>query len=120
MGERFNLPPGCAGFTSVDGSRISAKAGTSVVLEDHHAARLKKSAHASIGLVTPMSYALGTKKSTLCPACNFLGQAWTTECPRCQTVMLREDSHGGSSDEEASLPVMEDQRSALNMQASSS
>jgi hypothetical protein len=98
MGERFNLPPGCAGFTSADGSRISAKAGTSVVLEDHHAARLKKSAHASIGLVTPMSYALGTKKSTLCPACNFLGQAWTTECPRCQTEMLREDGYTSGPD----------------------
>jgi hypothetical protein len=93
MGERFNLPPGCAGFTSADGTRYNAKAGTSVVLEDHHADRLKKSAHNTVGLVTPMSYALGTKKSTRCTStgCHFIGQAWTTECPRCGSEMEQLD-----------------------------
>lgn len=88
MGERVNLPPGCGGFTCADGTRYDAKPGTSVTLEDKHAAKLRKSNHRAIGLVTPMSYALGTKDGMRCPACRFLGQAWTTECPRCQTTMV--------------------------------
>jgi hypothetical protein len=100
MGERVNLPPGCGGFTCLDGSRYDAKPGTSVVLEDHHAAKLKKSQHSAIGLVTSMSYSLGTKMGTRCPTCRFLGQAWTTECPRCHSEMIYESADAGDSSAE--------------------
>jgi hypothetical protein len=84
MGQRVQLPPGCAGFRCADGSVYSAKPGTSVVLEDRHATSLSKSQHQSIGLVTAgESFSLGTKESRRCPECRFLAQAWSQDCPRC-------------------------------------
>lgn len=84
MSQRVQLPPGCGGFTTADGTRYDAKPGTSVVLEDRHASALAKSQHSSIGLVTAPSYRLGTKKSRWCPDCGFHAQAWTQACPRCR------------------------------------
>jgi hypothetical protein len=84
MGQRVQLPPGCAGFTCADGSRYSAEAGTSVVLEDHHARSLSKSQHSEIGLVKASEgFSLGTKRGRRCVSCARLWQAWSLECPRC-------------------------------------
>jgi hypothetical protein len=81
--ERVQLPPGCGGFTTADGTRYDAKPGTSVVLEDRHADALARSQHSSIGLVTKPSTGIGTKKGRWCRPCRRLWQAWSQVCPKC-------------------------------------
>lgn len=89
MSQRVQLPPGCSGFRCADGSVYSAKPGTSVVLEDHHASSLAKSQHQSIGLVkSGESFSIGTKKGRWCPACSRVWQAWSVACPRCGAETL--------------------------------
>lgn len=84
MGQRVQLPPGCAGFRCADGSVYSAKAGTSVVLEDHHARSLSKSQHQSIGLVSAgENFSLGTKRGRVCDECARTWQVWSLQCPKC-------------------------------------
>ena len=81
---RVNLPAGCGGFTSADGSRYDAKPGTSVELSDVQAARLAKSQHASIGMITlNPGTRLATKGGRRCVPCHFLAQSWSVVCPRC-------------------------------------
>lgn len=84
MSQRVQLPPGCGGFTTADGSRYDAKPGTSVVLEDRHADALAKSQHSSIGLVTKGSTRLNTKAGRWCRPCRRLWQAWSSTCPKCE------------------------------------
>lgn len=83
MSERVSLPPGCAGFTTADGRTLPAKAGSTMTLEDNDHARLMKSAHAANGLISNMSYRLGTKKGRWCAKCLRLWQAWSLTCPKC-------------------------------------
>lgn len=84
MGQRVQLPAGCGGFRCADGSVYSAKPGTSVVLEDHHARSLSKSQHQSIGLVTANEgFSFGTKKSRYCGPCRREWNAWSDLCPKC-------------------------------------
>jgi hypothetical protein len=92
MSERVSLPPGCAGFTCADGTKYTAKKGTSVVIEDRHADALKKSQHSSIGLVTQQSHRLATKAGRWCHACHRLWQAWSEVCPRCGGVTEVEEA----------------------------
>lgn len=84
MSQRVQLPPGCAGFRCADGSVYSAKAGTSVVLEDRHAKALSRSQHQEIGLVkSGESFSLGTKRGRVCDTCARTWQAWSLQCPKC-------------------------------------
>jgi hypothetical protein len=84
MTVRVNLPPGCGGFTSADGSRYDAKPGTSVEVSDKHAARLRTSANASSGLITvDPGTQIGTRRGRWCASCRRLWQAWSALCPRC-------------------------------------
>lgn len=95
MSQRVQLPPGCAGFRCTDGSVYSAKAGTSVVIEDRHAKALSKSQHQSIGLVKAgESFALGTRRGQVCDACSRTWQAWSLQCPKCGGE-TREDTPTG-------------------------
>ena len=91
MSKKIQLPPGCGGFTSADGSRYDAKPGTSVEVSDEHAARLRHSAHTSIGMITvDPGTAIGTKKGRYCPPCHRLWQAWSARCPRCGSPTVPE------------------------------
>ena len=84
MPRKIQLPPGCGGFTSADGSRYDAKPGTSVEVSDEHAARLRKSAHTAVGMITvDPGTVIGTKGGRVCASCRRTWQAWSTECPRC-------------------------------------
>lgn len=83
MGERVELPPGCAGFRCADGTVYKAKPGSAVTLDDRHAKALRNSQHRSIGLVTPPAFAIGTKNGRWCPECRRLWQAWSVVCPKC-------------------------------------
>ena len=106
MSQRVQLPPGCAGFRCADGSVYSAKAGTSVVLEDRHAKALSSSQHQSIGLVKAgESFALGTKKGRYCSGCARIWQAWSLECPKCgeETYELLPASAPESDETSASI-----------------
>ena len=81
---RVNLPAGCGGFTSADGSRYDAKPGTSVELSDVHAARLAKSQHASIGMITlNPGTRIATKGGRRCAPCRRLWNVWSVVCPKC-------------------------------------
>jgi hypothetical protein len=91
MSERVTLPPGCAGFTTADGRTLPAKAGTSIVLEDHDVARLMKSGHAANGLISRQAHRLGTKQGRWCLACRRLWQAWSLECPNCHEPTMPEN-----------------------------
>ena len=81
---KINLPPGCGGFTSADGSRYDAKPGTSVDVSDVHAARLRKSAHTAVGMITvDPGTVIGTKGGRVCAPCRRTWQVWSDVCPRC-------------------------------------
>ena len=81
---KINLPPGCGGFTSADGSRYDAKPGTSVDVSDVHAARLRKSAHTAVGMITvDPGTVIGTKGGRVCAPCRRTWQVWSLDCPRC-------------------------------------
>ena len=85
MPRKIQLPPGCGGFTSADGSRYDAKPGTSVEVSDEHAARLRKSAHTAVGMITvDPGTVIGTKRGRVCVPCGGRRwQAWSALCPRC-------------------------------------
>jgi len=83
MSETFTLPPGCQGFTTASRETLRPNSNGTITLEDHHAARLKKSAHNTIGLITSQSHRLGTKAGRWCAGCKRLWQAWSLECPKC-------------------------------------
>jgi hypothetical protein len=83
MSETFTLPPGCQGFTTAGGETLPANSNGTITLSDNHAARLKSSAHNSIGLVTSQSHRLGTKAGRWCAGCKRLWQAWSQVCPKC-------------------------------------
>jgi hypothetical protein len=84
VGNRVNLPPGCGGFTAADG-RYDARPGTHVTVSDEHAARLRKSAHTSVGMISVGGgIVIGTKKGRRCDPCGGrVWQAWSLSCPRC-------------------------------------
>jgi hypothetical protein len=85
MSRKIQLPPGCIGFTSADGTKSpEVRQGTSVTISDEHASRLRKSAHASIGMITvDPGTVIGTKKGRWCASCRRLWQAWSDFCPKC-------------------------------------
>jgi hypothetical protein len=85
MSKKIQLPPGCGGFTSADGSRYDAKPGTSVEVSDEHAARLRQSAHTSIGMITvDPGTVIGTRKGRVCVPCGGRRwQVWSLDCPKC-------------------------------------
>jgi hypothetical protein len=93
MSETFTLPPGCQGFTTAGGETLRPNSNGTITLEDHHASRLKASAHKSIGLVTSQSFRLGTKTGRWCSACKRLWQAWSATCPRCGDETHAEAEH---------------------------
>ncbi len=99
MSERVTLPPGCAGFTTADGRTLKAKAGTSIVLDDRDAAVLKRSEHASIGLVTSQSFRLGTRDGRWCEECRRLWQGWSLQCPKCDALTVPEGRMNDPLDE---------------------
>lgn len=85
MSVRVALPPGCSGFTGADGSKdLARKPGGTVELSDDHAARLAGSRNVASGLISlNAGTRLATKAGRRCPACRFLAQGWSAECPRC-------------------------------------
>jgi hypothetical protein len=90
MSQTFTLPPGCRGFTTADGQTLRSSSNGTITLEDNHASRLLRSAHASTGLVSAQSHRLGTKTGRWCVSCSRLWQAWTTRCHRCGELTLLE------------------------------
>ena len=85
MSKRVNLPPGCIGFTSADGTKSpEVRQGSSVTISDEHADRLRKSAHTSIGMITvDPGTVIGTKGGRVCASCRRTWQVWSDFCPRC-------------------------------------
>jgi hypothetical protein len=93
MSRKIQLPPGCIGFTSADGTKSpEVRQGTSVTISDEHASRLRKSAHASIGMITvDPGTVIGTKGGRVCVPCGGRRwQAWSLECPRCGSPTVPE------------------------------
>lgn len=84
MSTRVKLPPGCTGFRKAsDNSVIDGKSGGTVTLEGPDEKSLLKSQHRAIGLVTPETWTIGTKKGRYCVPCSRMWQAWSEVCPRC-------------------------------------
>lgn len=84
MTTRVELPPGCYGLQMADGTQYDAKPGGAVTVEDRHASAIKTSTNGKAGVLSATkAYSLGTKTGRRCEPCGFLGQAWSTSCPRC-------------------------------------
>lgn len=88
MSTRVKLPPGCAGFRkTADNSTIDSDSdsgsGRTVTLEGPDEKALMKSQHRAIGLVTPETWTIGTKRGRWCGWCARIWQAWSVVCPRC-------------------------------------
>lgn len=97
MSETFTLPPGCRGFTTADGQTLRADSKGTITLEDHHAARLMRSKHAAVGLVSRRSYQLGTREGRWCTACRRLWQGWSMRCPKCNAATIAESEMRAAS-----------------------
>lgn len=90
--QRVLLPPGCYGTKFPDGTRYTARPGTAVTVEDHHAAQIGTSIHAAPGVLSAnRSYGIATKAGRWCRPCRFLAQSWSTECPRCGGLTIEEE-----------------------------
>ena len=83
---RVELPPGCYGIETADGTKYDGKPGGHVDVSDRHAAAIRTSQHGRIGMLSASkAYAIGTKGGRRCPRCRFLAQRWADACPRCST-----------------------------------
>jgi hypothetical protein len=87
MSTKVQLPPGCYGLKvpGPGGKEYNGRPGGHVTVDDdNHAAMINKSGNAKLGLITGNAgLALATKGGRRCLECNFLGQAWSVICPRC-------------------------------------
>jgi hypothetical protein len=84
---RVQLPPGCYGLDTADGSKYTGRPGGHVEVSDEHAAALSRSQLGQTGLLSAgTAYALATKGGRRCPGCRFLGQVWSITCPHCGTA----------------------------------
>ncbi|GAA4626887.1 hypothetical protein GCM10023196_036970 [Actinoallomurus vinaceus] len=91
MSTRVTLPPGCYGLQMGDGTKYTAKPGSTVTVEDRHAGAIKTSTNGRTGVVSATrSYGLATKAGRWCEPCRFLAQAWATTCPRCGGSTIEE------------------------------
>jgi hypothetical protein len=99
MTVRVNLPPGCVGFNTKDGHKYTAKPGTHVYVEDHHAKALKSNDYAAAGLVEagPEKFFTDRTKTTgrWCKKCNRLWNAWNFDCGKCGEATVPEDEMHG-------------------------
>lgn len=89
---RVQLPPGCYGLSGANGEKKTARAGTSVVVSDETAARIRRGDNAKLGIIRadqPLSF--GTKRGRRCTSCRFLGHAWSVTCPRCGSPTEEEE-----------------------------
>ena len=88
MTTRIQLPPGCSGLDSRDGTRYTAsRPGGSVVIEDQHAAEMKRSKRSrdsSSGLLSlKQSFSFGTREGRRCETCRRTWNGWSFTCPKC-------------------------------------
>jgi hypothetical protein len=86
MSQRVNLPPGCMGFKASDGTRYTAKPGTSVIVEDRHIPALRAQDYASAGLVDAgpeKFFSVRQDDGRWCKPCRRVWNRWNHVCPRC-------------------------------------
>jgi len=86
MGTRVQLPPGCSGIDTADGTRYSGQRGGFVEVSDRHAAAIKRQNGPAAKMLTATGAVnLGTKKGRWCTNCQpaRVWQAWSDSCPRC-------------------------------------
>ena len=86
MSKRVNLPPGCSGFTTADGTTYAGKPGGYVNVAERHARDIARNPElgGNAGLVSlSTALSIGTKKGQYCPDCGRMWQAWSATCPKC-------------------------------------
>lgn len=93
MSKRVNLPPGCSGFTTKDGSTLKAdKPGGSVTISDRHAKALNQSQYAEQDFISAKGgLTFGTKRGMLCVHCKRVWNAWNDVCPKCDAETVEMD-----------------------------
>jgi hypothetical protein len=85
---RVNLPPGCSGFDTQDGTRYTAKRPGGVVeVSEHHASAIETGqfgGNANLLTATGAVY-VGTKKGRQCLNCpdKRVWNVWNATCPKC-------------------------------------
>lgn len=79
------LPPGCSGLQFTDGTNYTGKPGGHVNVAEEHAPFVRRQVGGDAGLVGHGSFRTfaATKAGRYCPACHFLANSWSAECPRC-------------------------------------
>lgn len=83
---KVNLPPGCYGFETTDGTKYDGKPGGSVDIADHHARDITKGQYGQQGFISAAgALAFGTKKGRACtnPLCRRIWNAWNETCHSC-------------------------------------
>jgi hypothetical protein len=83
---KVTVPSGCTGLDMADGTRYNApKQGTSIEVDDRHAAAVKRSWYGGTGVISTngLAVALGTKKGRRCGPCGRIWNAWSDSCPKC-------------------------------------
>ena len=86
MSVRIPMPPGCYGVKTLDGREYNRTPGSTVVMEDHHAAQIAGSAAGINGILSAQRLtAIGTRRGKVCTnqECRRVWQVWTTTCHRC-------------------------------------
>lgn len=80
-----------------DGTRYTARKGTSVTVSDDHADAVQRYSGGDAAILSAQFRAFagaGKRLGRWCQACLFLAQAWSVTCPRC----------GGETVPEAEMP----------------
>ena len=85
MPVRVNLPEGCSSLRMQDGTRYVGREGGHVTVADEHAPHVRREVGGDAGLVGHGTFRTfgGTREGRYCPACAFLANSWSAECPRC-------------------------------------
>ena len=82
---KVKLPPGCVGFDTADGRKLTAnRPGGTLDVSDKDAGHINASQFAEQGFITATdAQSFGTKRGMRCVPCNRLWNAWNTTCHRC-------------------------------------
>jgi len=68
-----------------DGTRYDARKGGAVMVADEHASAVQRYSGGDAAILNGAFRAFGgTRDGRWCPACRFLANAWSEQCPRCE------------------------------------